>query len=343
MIEGHGDDLYRYGGAVKHNFSTNIKGDMDHTQLREFLASVLWKIRSYPEPAPFTLERRIARRTRLKAENIVVTNGATDAMYRIAHIMRGRRSVIVSPTFIEYESACRAHDHEITFVSGIGMIPAEVDCIWICNPNNPTGLVTDKKLILKMAAEHPEAIVVVDQAYADYTKKAMLKPTEAVKSGNIVLLSSLTKRYCVPGLRIGYVTAPEEIAGRIRSEGMPWSVNTLAIEAAGYLMDYDSNYVINVHEMNYDIRRMAKYLRKMEIECTESDCNFMLCRVPFGTAAELKRYLVDYHGILIRDASNFEGLDETYFRVATQGVDADYQLIKGVKKWIGRKRKSLAM
>ena len=247
MIEGHGDDLYRYGAKVMHNFSTNIISDSDHSGLISYLHSVMSKIGSYPEPAPYSLERQIARKIGVRAENVVVTNGATDAMYRIAHIFSGCVSAIRIPAFREYQDACRSFGHEICFVKEVADIPVSADLAWLCSPNNPTGEVLDKSLILDLSAKFRggkvqadtnndnRAWVVVDQAYADYTAKPVLAPQEAVETGNVVLLSSLTKRYAVPGLRIGYMVAESGIAAAVRDKGMPWAVNTLAIEAGGYL------------------------------------------------------------------------------------------------------------
>ena len=225
-------------------------------------------------------------------------------------------------------------------------IPVSADLAWLCSPNNPTGEVLDKSLILDLSDKFRggkvqadtnndnRAWVVVDQAYADYTAKPVLAPQEAVETGNVVLLSSLTKRYAVPGLRIGYMVAESGIAAAVRDKGMPWAVNTLAIEAGGYLLRHDADYIINARGLHAEALRIACAFRGMGIECSATDCNFILCRLPEGTAAELKEYLVDSHGILVRDASNFEGLDERYFRVAAQSSAKNDMLIKAVEEWM---------
>ncbi len=333
MIEGHGDDLYRFGDKVRYNFSTNIISGVDHSGLIRHLQSVMSKIGSYPEPAPFSLERKIAEKIGVSAANVVVTNGATDAMYRIAHLFDGKKSAIRIPTFREYQDACRSFGHDIAFVNSLDEITADADLIWLCNPNNPTGEVADESMILDLALRR-QSWVVVDQAYADYTLERVLTPQEAVDSENIVLMSSLTKRYAVPGLRIGYIVASEGIADAVRGKGMPWAVNTLAIEAGKYLLDKDEDYVIDASTMHSEALRIAEALSSMGIECSHSDCNFLLCRLPEGRASDLKSYLVENHGILIRDASNFESLDERYFRVAAQDSGQNDILINAIKGWI---------
>lgn len=334
MIEGHGDDLYLYGDRVRHNFSTNIVSGTRHEGLTEFLHGAMAGIGSYPEPAPFSLERMIAGKIGVDAANVVVTNGATDAMYRIAHLLAGKSSAIRVPAFREYQDACRANRHRVRFFTDMADVRGEEDCLWLCSPNNPTGDVTDKSLLLDMAAERDGRWMVVDQAYADYTLRPTVAPAEAVESGSMVLLSSLTKRYAVPGLRIGYAVAPSRLASRIREAGMPWAVNTLAIEAGKYLIGHDADYPIDAAELHNETLRIAAAFRRMGIACSESHCNFILCCLPQGAAPRLKRFLVEEYGILIRDASNFEGLDDRYFRVAAQTPAENDMLIEALEKWM---------
>lgn len=148
-------------------------------------------------------------------------------------------------------------------------IPVSADLAWLCSPNNPTGEVLDKSLILDLSDKFRggkvqadtnndnRAWVVVDQAYADYTAKPVLAPQEAVETGNVVLLSSLTKRYAVPGLRIGYMVAESGIAAAVRDKGMPWAVNTLAIEAGAYLLRHDADYIIDAAGLHAEALRIA--------------------------------------------------------------------------------------
>lgn len=329
MIEGHGDDLYRYGGKVRLNFSTNIVSCTDHTELIRHLSGIMGIIGGYPEPAPYSLERKIAGKIGVAPENVVVTNGATDAMYRIAHIYQGKRSVIPVPAFREYQDACRAYGHDIRFVNGLEK-NADADCVWICNPNNPTGEVYDKEELLSWRVP----LMILDQAYADYTIDPVVSPDEAVANGNIILLSSLTKRYAVPGLRIGYIVAHKTLAARVRAAGMPWAVNSLAIEAGKYLIDHDRNYIIDAEVLYFEALRVERAFADMGIDCSSTRCNFFLGKLPKGRSFDLKEWLVNRYAILIRDASNFEGLDDRYIRVAVQRREQNDLLINAIREWL---------
>lgn len=333
MIEGHGDDLYRYGGRVCVNFSTNIHQTVDHTGLMRHLAACGDIFRNYPEPEPRSVETILAKRHEVSTENVIVTNGATEAIYLIAHCYRGALSEIVVPTFREYEDACRIFGHCVRGVADVNGIGDDADVVWLCNPNNPTGQVCDREMLLGVVDTHADTLFVVDQAYADYSMKSVLTVDDVVSRRNVVMLHSLTKQFAVPGLRIGYAIASSEIIGRLRALRMPWSVNSVAIEAAKYLLAHCADYHIDAAALHAEALRMSEAFAEMGMMVMPTDCNFFLAALPDRNAAELKEWLVARYGLLVRDASNFAGLSPRHFRVAAQCVDENDRLIKAMKEW----------
>ena len=104
MIHGHGDDLFNYP-EIRCNFSSNIYAHSDMTALKTHLCRHIHLIGNYPEPSPRSLEMAIANKYGVSAENILVTNGATDAIYLIAQTFARKGSTHFSigewPTFCE--------------------------------------------------------------------------------------------------------------------------------------------------------------------------------------------------------------------------------------------------
>lgn len=90
MIEGHGDDSYKYLHPIRSNFSSNVYNKVNLDGLRTHLCGRISAISAYPEPEPYTLEARLADRYALPAASVCVTNGATEAIYLIAQTFRGR-------------------------------------------------------------------------------------------------------------------------------------------------------------------------------------------------------------------------------------------------------------
>lgn len=146
MIEGHGDDAYKYK-AIKINFSSNVYNHVDHSGLHQHLFQQMESIRTYPEPEPYSLEKVLAERFHLSSEEVCVTNGATEAIYLIAQTFRNQISAILMPTFSEYADACRLHGHKVVPIYNLNRLPDRGRLIWLCNPNNPTGEVREKEVL----------------------------------------------------------------------------------------------------------------------------------------------------------------------------------------------------
>ena len=333
MIDGHGDDLYRYPG-IEANFSSNVYNFVCHDELYRHLSDNLWRIRSYPEPEPYSLEEMIAGQNGIGCDNVCVTNGATEAIYLIAFAMRGASSLVLSPTFSEYEDACRLHGHTVRHIFSLEDISADASAVWLCNPNNPTGTVTDADYLRKIITSNPDKTFVIDQSYEMFANRPTLPVAEMAALPNVIMLHSMTKCYAVPGIRLGYVTACPALIAGIRSRRMPWSVNALAVEAGKFLLQHTEQYRPDVKALIRERIRVEDALKATGcIEIYPSDTHYMLVKLTRGTSAELKEYLAREHHVLIRNAANFAGLDEHHFRIAIQTAGENDKLIKGIREW----------
>jgi len=336
MIFGHGDDTYRYGNKVKMNFSSNLPAFADLSGLKEHLSRKLDLISSYPEPQPTELEEMIAEELGITPQSVMVTAGATEAIYLIAQLYSGWSAVIPQPTFNEYADACRAYNLTISYYDNDEMeyLPEE-RLYWLCNPNNPTGNVMLKDLLNHVVRHNRKYVFIIDQSYGYFTEKQMLQPREMTDCHNLILLHSMTKRYCIPGLRIGYVTASPIIISRLRQLRQPWTVNALAIEAGKYLVGNQVEVIPDRAAYLAEARRLHERLSAIDgLMLMDSDANFMLAYLDKGEARQLKQWLIDNHGILIRDASNFHGLDSHCFRVSAQTPEQDDMLVSAIQEYL---------
>ncbi|WP_029904604.1 threonine-phosphate decarboxylase [Prevotella sp. 10(H)] len=335
MILGHGDDLYAVDGKkIISNFSSNVYGRQDMSALQDYLRLHIDAIHSYPEPDASSLVKLLAKKHNVENDNILVTNGATEAIYLIAQAFAGRKSAILSPTFSEYADACSINKYMVQLVSSLNEINDDTDLLWLCNPNNPTGKVTDKNTLKEYIEKHPQQNIIIDQSYEHFTKKDLFTVEEAIQYNNVILLHSMTKRYAIPGLRLGYISTHEDTLGSIKKYRMPWSVNGLAIDAGKYLIKENVNSIDIDNYLNETARLQNELKKISRITVYPTDTHFFLCKFEGRKASELKTYLIEEYGILIRDASNFYGLDESYFRIATQSVEENNTLIEALNRWI---------
>ncbi|MBQ7443776.1 MAG: aminotransferase class I/II-fold pyridoxal phosphate-dependent enzyme [Bacteroidaceae bacterium] len=344
MLHGHGDDIFAYPG-IKVNFSSNVYNHFDHSPLYAHLAACMPAVANYPEPSSATVERAIAQRLGIDASQVIVTNGAIEAIYLIASTQprpakgggvvedapRTASALVVTPTFSEYADACRLAGIAVTAVD---QLPSSTptSLAWLCNPNNPTGTVMPLEPLLHTIDANPQTLFVIDASYSHFTQRPLLPVAEAVARPNVIMLHSMTKRFAVPGLRIGFVTAHQALIGQLRAHHMPWSVNSLAQKAAMFLLEHESHYTLPLQQLLDERQRVAAALAATGIvDVHPSDTHILLCHLHSGTATALKAHLANNHGILIRDAANFQGLTPAHFRIAVQSPPENDQLISAFK------------
>ncbi len=339
MISGHGSDLYRYKQGIIADFSSNVWYKGVSSKLIKHLKSKLKSIIHYPEPDAGSLSKKIAQKYNLKDGNVLVANGATEAFYLVAQVFKGYDSFIVYPSFSEYEDACKVYDHHLHYLDikdfNKNVTLKSNALFWLGNPNNPDGTITSKKTIRELCDKNPNIIFVIDEAY-----KELCDGSESIVSllnefDNLIIIHSLTKAFAIPGIRLGYLLASKKIIDKLYLIKMPWSVNNLAIEAGNFILADYNRLLPDIEILVSESKAFQKSLKNISgLEVKKSECNYFLLRLKKGKAGDLKQYLIEKHGLLIRDASNFKGLDTSYFRISIQEFRFNKLLINAIEEWI---------
>lgn len=337
MLFGHGDDIAAHGREIEGNFSSNVWFEDYTKDIAPLVAAAMRSVTSYPEPDAASLRRLLAQEYGVGVDNVLVSNGAIEAIYLAAQAWSRKRSLVVTPTFSEYEDACRLHQHKLSFCTEgefDGAIAPEVEMVWLCNPNNPTGSIRPRKQILSMVEQHPQVLFVIDQSYGSFSSYELLRHTDVLTHNNLIVICSLTKCFAIPGIRVGYcLSASQNIEQMLRVK-IPWSVNTLAIEVAKHFISNRSRYELPLDRWMGLKQQLCSMLAPIEeVEALASQTPYFLMKLHRGTSSELKTYLVSKHGLLIRDAANFRGLDSTYVRIAPQHEAANAKLVKAIQLW----------
>lgn len=324
---------------IKMNFSSSVYCKADYSDIKEHLMAHFDVVSHYPEEEAQKLESLIAQKLEIPENAVMITNGANEAIYLIAQLYKGWASIIPQPTFNAYEEACHAFQHIISYDDyndNLDYLP-EDRIYWLCNPNNPTGNVLLKSLLNHIVRKHPRYLYVIDQSYANYTPCQMLEPKEMMDCYNLMLIYSFSKTYCIPGLRLGYIVASPIIIERLRLLRQPWSVNAMAIEAGKYCIEHEPKMIPDLDSYLSEAKRLHSRLSEIEgVMVMKSYTNFMLVHFDKGNIYELKRWLIEHYGILIKDASDIRGLDEHYFRVTALTPEENDVLIEAVEayqKW----------
>ncbi len=346
----HGGDVYQ--NNVKYDFSANLNPlGIPERVIRAACDGVV-ESRCYPDPDCAKLRKAISDSIGMMYDYIICGNGAADLIYSLALAIKPKKALIPIPSFYEYEQALKAVDCEIIYVDMkeeekfclnkdiLSKITKEIDILFLCNPNNPTGYLLQKSLLKKVLdrCKQCEVMLVVDECFMDFVSNSLdySLMEEINQSKYLFLLKAFTKLYSMAGLRLGYgVSSDTKLLQRMKQVMQPWSVSIPA-QLAGIAALSEREYVKKSLEI---IREEKEYLMKelQMIKCRvyHSEANYIFFRAMKGL---YERCLSK--GVLIRDCSNYPGLREGFYRIAVRTHKENEYLIQVMKEEIGCQNQS---
>jgi threonine-phosphate decarboxylase len=353
MLSGHGGNIKqicdKYGinpdEIIDFSASINPLGCPD--VVRKAVSEQFNDILHYPDSQCTDLRKTIAEKVPCNESNIIVGNGSNELFYLIPRALRPEKGVLLQPTFAEFNDAfCNSNIEVIEIINddkdfpvintNISRLKSVKDCmVFLCNPNNPTGQLTRREDIIELVNDNPKRLIVIDEAFMDFVeddeKYSVIR--DAPLMDNLIVVRSLTKFYGFPGLRLGYLVANESIVNKLMRYKEPWTVNTIA-QVAGMAAINDEAFATNTRQyvsgektFLYDGLKIIK-----DIHPFQPTVNFILVRIEDSgiTSSEIQNLLLKSN-ILIRDCSNFVGLDENYFRVAVKTREENRKLLSALK------------
>jgi threonine-phosphate decarboxylase len=301
------------------------------------LEKALKKTIDYPHPEAGELKELLAVHHKLSAENICVTNGSVEGFYLLAQLFAEKKSLIITPSFAEYETACRRNNHKISFRLNSELLKnlsVAQNVVWLGNPNNPDGKTVSKNEIKKVLTENSDTVFIIDEAFAELSVGFQSALPLLKQFKNLVVIRSFTKAFSIPGIRLGYVLASQEIISELGKYTIPWSVNSIAVEAGKIILQNYNRLLPAVSEIKKENGYLFEKLNEFsQLKVFPANGNYFLIRLKSGDAADLKEFLAKRFGILIRDASNFRGLDKSYIRLSVQNKKNTELLISCLKSY----------
>ncbi len=341
---------HEHGGAPER--SCNIDG----RQLLDFSVNVSplnppvttadldsFNLHRYPSVDGRGVKDYYSGRFGLDKETVLPVNGAIEGIYLLPRALGVKRAVVLSPSFFDYERACRIAGADVQYlrldererfalpgIESMAEALGEADAFIAANPNNPTGTRFPKETFLALASRFPDKWFIMDEAFIqfadDFPGASMMQDVKALK--NSIVISSLTKFYALPGLRLGAVLAHPEVIRLLLHHKEPWTVNAVAENVAKQLLDCQE-YEREVRAVIAAERaKIFKQLGKIPgIVLKGYAANFFLAQWK-GAADfdEFLRYLIEKN-IYVRDCRNFPGLEKNHFRLAIRKPeDNDYLL-----------------
>ncbi len=297
----------------------------------------------YPDPLCRRLRTALSDKVGVPAAQILCGNGAADLIFRLALARKPKKALVTAPTFAEYALAlettgCAVIRHTLFIEEGfalteslLGRITPDVDMLFICNPNNPTGLTVAPDLLLNIldACEKSGVLLVVDECFngfLDEPEKYSLKH-KLPDYENLLILDAFTKLYGMAGVRLGYcMTKNAWLLEDMRNAGQPWAVSSLA-QAAGIAALKEDAYVSEARALIKAERAfMMSGLDRLGIKPLGGEANYIFFRSDVPALVEKLRG----EGILIRDCGNYEGLSDGYYRIAVRTHEENVRLIEAL-------------
>lgn len=290
-------------------------------------------VRHYPDPDGRLLREQIAEQYGLDPGSILIGNGSLELIHLVPRALAPRRVLVCAPTFSEYERAAALAGAEVRFFNlnerdgfrldraRLQARMAEADCLFLCNPNNPTGGLLPKPELLAVvdAAAARQATVVVDEAFMDFQPGESVLPA-VVRYPNLIVIRSFTKFYGFPGLRIGYAASEPGMIARLRRWALPWSANHLAQAAAAAALGDTGHVRRSLRWVRRERARLEAALGAIEgVTVFPSAANFLLLKVAqVGRSATDLVQALARANVLVRTAAGFRGLGPEFVRVAVR-------------------------
>lgn len=362
MIQGHGGNkigLAKTLGCPLEeiiDMSSNLNPLGPPESILACIREKLTAIQALPEPDAASMCQRFALYHGIDPKGVMAGNGTTWFIYTIPRALDVKRVVIAGPSYSDYQDACTMHQIEYVHclarkeqnfqwdMDRISEQAGEADLVFICNPNNPTGTLIPRETLVELVLKHPATCFVVDESYLPFVENAVGNSlVTQTQYANLMVLSSMSKIFTIPGLRTGFCSGPPALLEQVMAYYQPWSVNSLAQEVITNIFansgDIQPFYAKTQAYIKAEKQVFFQALEKVPgIRLFEAPTYFILAELEQVTAPEFCGR-VGQDKILIRDCSNFYGLSERFVRFSLKTREINLALAQSIQNALGPAKK----
>ncbi len=351
MKRAHGGNWAGYQkeyGAEPLDFSANISPLGVPDGVRKAIMTAAEEADRYPDPDCNALREAISRHEGVCSEQVLCGNGASDLIWRTIYAAKPRRVFVTAPCFGEYEAAAAAAGCAVVRIAldSSFHLPEEFlqeindnqDIVILCQPNNPSGISIDPKILRKVVlrCSATGTRLLLDECFVGFldepeqfaatcvlAQRGQSASDVLVQHPNLLILKAFTKLYALAGVRLGYLMCGDTtFLEAIQCAGQPWAVSSIA-QKAGIAALQEIDYVNQLHAMIHSERTwIYNELKRIGLLTLRGEANFLLFRAAKPLDAALRA-----HGILLRGCGDYAGLDECWHRVAVRTHAENKRLI----------------
>ena len=324
------------------DFSSNVNPLGFPSKVRDVFKN-LSDISVYPDPDSNELRTHLQKYTGIPKNQIVVGNGATEIIYNYCNAFLRKQEVLIPiPTFGEYESAAKLNGAKLNFFKTMNLnknlsefqdMISKKSCVFLCNPNNPTGVLIKRKNMLKIleSAHDKSVMVFLDECFIELVPTGNESIISYLKEfDNLFILRSLTKSFGLAGLRIGYGLGNKKIIKILQKIKIPWNVSWIAQKSSIKALSDKLHLSKTLNLIRNESKFLSDSISKITgFTCYDSDTNFILIKSKIKSNQIQDKLLKK--NILIRDCSTFRGLDNNFIRIAVRTHKENLKLVEALR------------
>ena len=342
--------MYQHGGNVTFHstcidFSANVNFLGIPENVMQAARSGLLAAIHYPQEYNGTLSEHIAQWDQVEPEHVFCGNGASEIIRSLMPVLQPKHALLPAPGFEEYTRSLAAVDCEIHYFytkagqgfripldEFCGQITEDVDVVFFCNPNNPTADLYGKDFVQAVLerCEEKNAFLILDECFLDFVEgESSITMKSPHASKHLFIIRAFTKIFAMPGIRLGYgLCTNKKVMDRLRETVQPWNVSTVA-QRAGIACTKEREFVDKtVQATKIEREWLVERLEQLGFLEIQAEANFVFFKSRPGMHA-----FSLLKGIMIRDCSNFEGLEPGYYRVAVRSREDNEKLIEVLRQW----------
>lgn len=314
--------------ATVYDLSENVNSEGLPKAVMTQWPALLNHVTSYPHEQAEPFRSEVASKHGLPADAVVVTNGAAEGLMALAQYFNGQQIALFEPSFSEYrrtltQQNCTIHSIVAEQIENYSYNKEtlhetleKVDAVYICNPNNPTGVLLEKSWIESLLQHYHSTTFVVDEAFIDWTDEQQSVVSLITKYPNLFVARSMTKMYAMAGVRLGYIIGQQ--AQKIAAYLPHWNVSGIAI-ALGQICINEEEFTENARRKSTKLRtEMTEDLQNIGCTVSKSAANFILVQMPARIEPMHFFKALLQKGIVLRHTKNYIGLEGKWFRIAVK-------------------------
>ncbi|TSI10143.1 histidinol-phosphate transaminase [Lysinibacillus sp. BW-2-10] len=332
---------------VVFDLSENVNSLGIPKQIEKLWPSLQQQLLTYPHPEAEPLRTMIATKHHVQKECVLVGNGGAELLTFYAQLYRGKKVILVHPTFSEYKMTLEAAGADVIDltisdvaayqlpIEEIKQVMNDAACLYLCNPNNPTGALISKTILLELIqyGEKVGCAVLIDEAFMDWTDEEHSAIHFVDEFQHVTVLRSMTKMYGIAGIRLGYLIGSPQLVRDLRKRLPHWNVNNLAISIGVECLNDEQFRQQSINYQHKQKVHLVNYLLSRNCIVTSSAANFLCFQLSNPKKTRDFYFHCLKRGVVLRHTENYIGMGGKWLRIGIKSAEALTKFQEVMDEW----------